>query len=606
MKILELVKNIQNKTDDNFFEKNKTQILDEISEIIKTDNHAPLLNAISEQNFYYVLSHLQYNLLKEAAAPFLAKLWYKKLISTSDKDKCAFLNSFLDDSVDIFSILMFFKEFMAEKIEVDSAFLAGWFINLAKFVEDDLAAFKFYDGIEPFCKANSKIAYEVLNILLNLDYSQNIHNLVLNILGTLRAIGFDKIDELDLQLKDSNNINMKKYYYSSFCSYFAQKEPDKKVLEDIFSQILNHNNIEIKNQAYFLAYREFLSSKKEDIKEFIIKWMVENSKNISDLSKYYCSCLLLHAVDEEKFIDDTCKTLFNIQPFNDRRIYSTFLILLKNYPDKFNPLLLNILKINSLDGLILDEYFNQEIAQNIDKKFFTELFISKNLNIRNFAQEIYINHFKILTLNQDLLLTIDDKLLELIFKEILLKIHNGDIFAKLILDLNNRIDKIENIELKSIFETEISYQSINHPIECFEVLKEAGGACELIKNCLRKIDIHFNLLNEFKDSPVNSFAFPGFYEAVEKSVIKWQKEIMEGAKEKSVFMSLIHSVELLYADKHAHRIDDGICKEEPFQEIKTSTELPKLSFIDPIYEFLKAHLLKKDVSILRKEIDNAQ
>ena len=58
LKLCTLVNNIQNNIKNNFYENYKNDILVEINNITKTDNYDVVLNIISDENFYDVLTHL--------------------------------------------------------------------------------------------------------------------------------------------------------------------------------------------------------------------------------------------------------------------------------------------------------------------------------------------------------------------------------------------------------------------------------------------------------------------------------------------------------------------------------------------------------------------
>lgn len=614
LKLCTLVNNIQNNIKNNFYENYKNDILVEINDITKTDNYDVVLNIISDENFYDVLTHLYCALHNEKIIKvFLAKLWYKKLLSLPKKNQLSFLNLVLAIEVDTFNVLAFFEEFMTNKFNLSVEFFIEWFISLGKFVENDSCAFLFYNGIAPFTENNKILALKILNKLLNMEYSEIIHNLVSIILGILRVQNFDGIKELDKLMKDTENITIQKYYYSSLVNTFCDNDVEIKELNTILKEILDKNNKEIESQAFFMAYRVFLSTKKSDVKDFISEWLITNShNNLSDLSKHYCVEFAQRAIDNPDNINSINQILINIQPISNKnkRTYKTlsFLLvkILQKYPEKFIELLENILKQNDLSVLLEEDYFMNKFIEKIDKTFFTKLFVSKNLNQRSFAQNIYIKNSDKVNLDSNIFLTVDDKLFELIFKETLLKIHYGNIFAKFIIDLNARINEIENKSFKNFLDVEISHQCINFHQGCYETLQNYNQTCKLVKTCVEKVTNYFDIINKFKDSPVNSFSFPSCYDAVKKGLIKQNNEILKETERSSVLMAFCDKIALLYGDKHAHRTAQGISDSESFTHLTHSVEIPILSFLDPISEAFRSIDLNNDVLRLRKEIIDAK
>lgn len=611
MEFYKYINSIQNKTEDNFYEKNKTIILDEINKIVETNLYNDFLKVISDENFYKVLTSLYYDLHQEnIAKAFLANLWYEKLISIPKELQINFLNLILSKEVDTFSILAFFEQFMLNKFYLSADFFVAWFINLGKFVENDYCSYLFYNGIVPFVKNNKELAFEILQRLLNQEYSDIVHSLVSIILGFLRADEFGEVVNLDTILQKSEKTSLQKFYYSSLVNTFSETDIDKDALDKVLQEIFNKNNKELEPTAFFMAFRIFSSTKKNDTKDFIIHWLNVNTNcNLSDSSKYYC---VQFARDNDEYIDDIHKILINIQPINPKNkgtykfLSFVFSKLLTNCPDKFNKLLSEILIKNDLSELLNEEHFINILVTNIDNEFFTKLFISKNLNQRRFAQEIYVKNSDKINFNNDTLLTMNDKLFELVFKETLLKIHYGNIFSKFIIDFNDCINKVENQEFQTFLYVEIPYQCINFPQGCYEKLKNYNSACDLTKISVQKVANYFETVKKYKDSPINYFSFPSCYDATVKGLIKQNKEIMDEAEKTSVFTALCNNIELLYGDKHAHRTDKGVSESEPFNHFEHSVEIPQLSFLNPISEVFKISDINREVLDLRKEITDAK
>lgn len=578
---------------------------------MELDGFIDNIQQATDNDFYKALTDLYYDShSKDISKTFLADLWYKKLLSIPKELQANFLNLILSKEVDTFSILAFFEQFMLNKFYLSADFFVAWFINLGKFVENNYCSYLFYNGIIPFVKNNKELAFEILQRLLNQEYSDIVHSLVSIILGFLRADEFGEVVNLDTILQKSEKTTYQKLYYSSLVNTFSDTDVDEKELCRILEEILNKNNIELEPIAFYMTWKIFSSTKKNSTKNFIIEWLNTNAnENLTDLSKYYC---VQFARDNDEYIDDINKILINIQPINQKNkgtykfLSFVFSKLLTNCPDKFNKLLSEILIKNDLSELLNEEHFINILVTNIDNEFFTKLFISKNLNQRRFAQEIYVKNSDKINFNNDTLLTMDDKLFELVFKETLLKIHYGNIFSKFIIDFNDCINKVENQEFQTFLDVEISYQCINFPQGCYEKLKNYNSACDLTKISVQKIANYFETVNKYKDAPVNSFTFSSCNDAAVKGLIKQNKEIMEGAEKDSVIAALCHNIELLYGDKHAHRTDMGISESESFTHLEHSVEIPLLSFLNPISEIFKATEIRKEIINLREEVANAK
>lgn len=617
VKIIELIQKLQDDNENRkFFKEHKDKITEEIQNILDSDSFENLISIIPDDEFYKYLSDLYSALLGlKIKTKFLARLWYKMYLTFNEEKRQNFLNMMLSKEVDTWDMLSLLQDFLANSISLPAEFIIEWFIKIAKFVEKDMSAFKFYNAIESYTKNNSKIAKEVLIILLDMDSSEIIHNLTAIILGKLRLMSHENTKSIDNELKNSNEITKQKCYYSSITNTYDEIEIKQDLLKSILDNILSSNYKELESQAFYIAYRLHLSGAQPvEIKNFIMDWMLKNSgTSLSDISKHYCLTFAEGIINNEKTIDDACKIITNIQPLNreSKGSFETLRFILsqiiETYPEKFNSLFKTIIQNNNPLTLFEEkEYFIDTFAQKVDKSFFTELFISKNSYERFFAQRTYTKFSVSINLDKDLIKSIDDKLFELIFKETLLKIHYGDIFARFISDINKRIGTTKSLEFQKFLDVEITHQCLNYAGNCFEMIKKIKNPCDLIKNCITKVEKYFETINQYKDSPVNSFSFPSSYDAAVKGLAKQSKELREQTEKASVFMSLCSSVEILYGNKHAHRTSEGVSESENFNHLSHSVEIPILTMINPISEIFKKHGIGDEIKALREEIANAE
>lgn len=617
VKIIELIQKLQ---DDNknrkFFRENKDKITEEIQNILDSDSFENLISIIPDDEFYKCLADLYSALLGlKIKTQFLARLWYKMYLTFNEGKRQDFLNMLLSKEVDTFDMLSLLQDFLANPIDLPAEFIIEWFLKITKFVEKDMSAFKFYNAVESYTKNNSTIAEKILTILLDMETSEVIHNLISIILGKLRLISLEKIEKIDNELKNSKDITKQKCYYSSITNTYDEIEIKRDVLNGILDDILNSNYKEIESQAFYIAYRLHLSNvQPSEIKDFIIGWMLKHTgTNLSDISKHYCLIFAQGIINDKKTINNACKIITNIQPLNpeSQGSFETLRFILSEIietsPEKFNGLFKTIIQNNNPLAIFEEkDYFIDTFAQKVDNSFFTELFISKNLKERIFAQRTYTKFNVNINLNKGLMKNIDDRFFELMFKETLLKIHYGDIFARFISDINGRIGTTECLEFQKFLDIEITHQCLNYAGNCFEMIKKIKNPCDLIKNCITKVEKYFDTINQYKDSPVNSFSFPSSYDAAVKGLAKQSKEIREQTEKASVFMSLCSSVEILYGNKHSHRTSEGISESSDFNQLSHSVEIPILTMINPISEIFKNHEIKNDIRTLREKIANAE
>lgn len=607
-KIHQYINNLQNGVSNNLSEDNIDIIYNEMLAIIKSKNYKSLVDLITKENFYSVAIDIHFDFLdKEKCDDFLSKLWYEKMLSLPLDERSEFLLKITDKNVNTFGILVIFEKFMYNKFELSSEFFTQWFIEIAKFVKNDMANFKFYNGIAPFTENNPDIALDILNKLIdhsNLEITNDIASIIL---GTLRYIKPECVSIIEQLLKTSNKIEKIKLYYMSFLSTFYRKDLTCTELQIILDQIINTENIDIQYIAFLLGYKLSLYNKNEKILNFIFNWYIKNTNiELSEQTKYYCILFVEHFMQKNKNISGIDKILSNIKNISENSkgtIHKLYLLLnniLQHYPKKFKKFFRTVLANNDI-SIVQEDYFLNNIIKSLDKNFYTELFFSSNYNERIFAQKIYIQNTQSISLNKSLMMKINDTILELIIKELLLSIYDGNTFAKLIIDINSRIDTIKNKNLLDFLEEEIIYQCINYREGCFNTLNNNKKNATFVKKCLTKIVNHFNIIDNFKDSPALNFNFADSRSAILKGIIKQNKEVQDQVKDKSL-LSFVSNVELIYGSKHAHRTIEGLSESAPFQKFGASYEIPILDSINPISQLLKRIYIDNDIKILRDKI----
>lgn len=610
MKLIELISLIE-KNDESydFYNNNKQEISNEINQLLLSDNFSTLIPLFDYEKFYDILSKLYLIIEHDNKIIFLGKLWVEFYISLDSDKKNNFLSKALDtdDTWHIIHMLDGFFEFVPD---LDSNTLINILIPLSKFCENDGANYIFYDALDKYVQKHIKSSNEILRILLKIEFNDNISILCQTILGRLRVLDKKLISDIDNYLISSYNIQYLKCYYRSLLPlYSVESEFNISFLDDI----LNKKNINLQDIAFYLAFKlhiAFVNNKQ--IQNYIFDWVLEKtSLELNDFSKYYILKLIHIRVDNYEFDSQIIiKAVINIQPIEIDKLglWNTLEYILFNFLKNENfKILLNGIITKNQDNFfkILSkfQYFKENFISTENIKLCTELFCSKDKYERKFIQILYTD-FKIKKFNLDttIIELISDNMLELIFKEILSYDLLGDSISAFIIDINMRLNKITNPNLKSLIKDEIIYQCMNYHSSCYLKLDKLEYKSDILKEALIEAKKYYEAKKSHNNSPVNSFTFPKSNEIAFRAKYIQDREIRENEFKYSVFADIISKIPILYYNKFSSFTN--LSEPTKLKTFEHSIEYPICTVLDPCRERYKRISFIQDIKLLQEIIDN--
>jgi hypothetical protein len=205
--------------------------------------------------------------------------------------------------------------------------------------------------------------------------------------------------------------------------------------------------------------------------------------------------------------------------------------------------------------------------------------ISRSRNIRKIGRELYDSN-KNVPLDDEVIKKSSDTQIELLILEFLRRPFLGELTARYFLELEKNMGE-RSKELIELFEREMVFQAINYYGECLSKWKIVEHKSELLQRVVRKAEEYFVNVEKCRELPANSFVFPEFFDAANKASREFSKKVKQSADEKSVFLKLVKTIQVLYSDRWATYVEGNLGQPSGFGHYSHSMEFPRIEEIDP-------------------------
>ncbi len=492
--------------------------------------------------------------------------------------------------------------FLLERYPLKSEYASEWFWKMTKKIGNDLSGGDFYFGIEGYAHNFPDVAHRTIELIIKQNIDDTNIFIVSILLGGIRTNKnysiTDEFTNLENIMKYSSIAQLRTTYFSSYWVTFKRNGADLLELEHVLTELINDKNQEVRERQFYLiegCIKYYPTDKK--LINFIIPWIKNNIKNISDLAQYNIISTLrwigwkFKVIDDYnivkelnrilplilpielknkgtwKELDDYLVSLFNYNnDLFDNAVYSivehsgrelieiikedylsflTHTLIESNYTEFIFPLLINEKREIRETGFIL----TQKFGLSIPKKYINNKLSDKQLYILLYSTSLY--HLASEKIG-DFLLTIEP------------------LFANLESEIKNELMK------------EMVFQAINFPGACLEKWEKKEIKSELLNTVIASAKSYFENLQKSKDLSVNSIYTPEIVKGDKEWMRNFSSKVSQGAKEKSIFLKLVRTTEVLYGNEWSiYDNNKSIHEPSRFGEYKHSFEWPRLELIDP-------------------------
>ncbi|MCK4830205.1 hypothetical protein KA005_81560 [bacterium] len=545
--------------------------------------------------FYKRVSNLQFYVgFGSKSESVVSRLWihaYQKLGSNEAKEN--FLNEILNDDTRYFWNFIRSLPGFCSKIELSASFAAGWFYGLAERVKNDLAGGGVYDGIESYASSFPSSALEIFNIYESQLSDETTRGLASFILGHIRCQRKETVQAIDDRLESSDDVDKRVCYYNSILASYKNGVITLKQLSTILDQMLSDSSEQVKDVAFWTVKRGLIT-RIANFGEFGITWFDTNcAASISGESKYHViSCMwhLCSSSREANTIDyqDANRIIAKILPVPNEHLGT--LDELSNYlcygikgADEFTETILGFIPdgITNLFCLFEHdrfEHFRSELSKVDLTHLITELIFSGDPKKCKLGF-LFLGHSKFTPYTSKTLIKAKEENIFMALKQLMKERNLNQTIAKKVQFLEPFFRKVCK-ELQNDFVNEIVIQAVNYSQGCLKEIKRFGRS-KLIKTIIARAEKYFENFKKAQNSSANGFNFPGYGEACLQANKRFNARVKKLVEEKSVFMSLVTKVQLIYGREFSFSVGQSVSDASPMAHFEKSMELPRLELIDP-------------------------
>jgi hypothetical protein len=485
--------------------------------------------------------------------------------------------------------------FLAEN-ELPARFAAGWFVAIAERLRGDMGGGGFWLGLREFAAYFPMRALEVVDLLLSDKPTAQSMWVAARLLGVCRAAASSEAEKARLATTEARWASSRQqeerlYFHRSWMSTAGERALTPAEFATLLKRVDQGSEKEFED-AFFVVTQCLASVKTTaEVRQTGLAWLRKQASSaLGPEPKFQIVAFVHNASEDQGDVDDL---LWAVQPIalehvGTWRLVETVLVKrLKEVPKT------RFLKL--FDGLAnhshgafaatfgtsgLMERLPLELTQ--DKKLADGLLANLLFSYNGHYRRLGLRLFERLptgTVSGDVFVDKEDAEVLLALLELRRSLPRPSAVADYLLLLAPYVEKA-GAELKTEYSDEVLVQAKNLPGACLKRFKAEVGKSTIIDAAVAKAEAYVAALAAASNSPLAEMAVPGFARAWKEQQRRFQNDVAEGAKERSVWAQVISEVHVLYGDEFA--VDSGgDINGTPFKESYIQIEVPSLEFIDP-------------------------
>ncbi len=499
------------------------------------------------------------------------------------------------DHEGFFPMLDALPVFLAEN-ELPARFAAKWFVTIAERLRGDMGGGGFWLGLKEFAIHFPFRALEGVDFLLSDEPTEDSMWVAARLFGVARASASSEAEKTRLadtgtRWASSRRPDERLYFHRSWMSTAGERAMTPAEFATLLEQMEQGSEKEFED-AFFVVTQCLASVKTTaEVRDTGLAWLRKRaSSGLGPQPKFQIVAFVHNASEDQGDVDDL---LWAVQPIalehvGTWRLLDTVLVkrlretsdtrFLKLFDGLANQSQGAFAAAFGTDGLM--ERLPRELAH--DKKLADGLLANLLFSYDGHRRRLGLRLFERLptgTISSDVFVGKKDEEVLLALLELRRSLPRPSAVADYLLLLAPYVEKA-SAELKAEYADEVLVQAKNLPGACLKRFKAEAGKSTIIDGAVVKADAYVAALTAASNSPLADMAVPGFTRAWREQQRRFQNDVAEGAKGRSVLAQIMTEVHVLYGDAFA--VDNGgDINGTPFKESYVQMEVPGLEFIDP-------------------------
>lgn len=485
--------------------------------------------------------------------------------------------------------------FLAEN-ELSAPFAAKWFLAIAERLRGDMGGGGFWQGLREFAAHFPLRTLDVVDLLLSDKPTDQSMWVAARLLGVCRAASSSETEKARLATTEtkwaaSRRPEERLYFHRSWMSTAGERAltpTEFAVLRERMEQ-----GSEKEFEDAFFVITQILASVKTtpDVRTVGLGWLRQHaSATLGPEPKFQLAAFVQNASKDQGNVDDLLPAIqpIALEHVGTWRLLETVLVKrLKEVPNTHFLNLFDALASDSQGAFAvafgtsgLMERLPRELAH--DKKLTNGVLANLLFSYGGHRRRLGLRLFERLptgTISTDVYAGKREDEVLLALLELRRSLPRPAVVADYLLLLAPFMEKA-SAELQAEYGDEVLVQAKNLPGECLRRFKAEAGKSTIIDGMVAKAEAYVAALKAVAGSPIAEMAVPGFDRAWKEQQRRFQNNVAEGAKDRSVWAQIVSEVHILYGDQFA--VDHGgDLSGTPFKKSYVQTEVPSLDFIDP-------------------------
>lgn len=594
-----------------YFEQNRGDIKEELQLLL--DNQVEI-HCLTDQmfpegiqvdgDFYSRFANAHYCLGREEVShQILGRVLTDAYQRLSQQDGENLLELLPSDHHTIFLVLPSLPAFLSHTVLRDE-FVAAWFLTLAGKVSGDLAGGPFFEGVYEYAVHFPGEGLKVLETYKRDKFEGRRLDLAAIILGGIRIcvdqgkIEKPKIGLIEDKFRRHPNISYRRCFNRSWIGYVKGGTVSAEVLLSALTEMMEWTVDDIDDAFWVLA--QCTSSRVGDplFLEMAIKWFRQRATpDLPQGARATIVNLGIRLIEKTKIPGsgvtgaDIDTLLLAIQPVtkdqqNILRTFELYLVeRLKDDKKEFEAFLRELASRSSgyLSELIEGNQFNSLVSKlsNAEPRaLITNLILSEKIFERRLGMAL-LEKIQISGLDETIFKKIaNKKKLQILLLEIARSPFTAEVTSRIFLLLLPIYEKTEP-ELKEEFGDEMAFQAINYPGACYGAWKQISNPTPILVEVLAKTKTYFDGIDKIQLCSGGRVTFPEWSLAVKEWERRFSNEVSTGARNASVFASLVRHIDIIYGSEWSIAGAQRISDPRPMTRFSHGMEVPRLEILDP-------------------------
>jgi hypothetical protein len=537
-----------------------------------------------------------------ASKELIGLLWMHFIESSESEDKEALLMQLTEVENFAFWTAVQSMPLVFASVKLPAPFFADLLRKIGERVAGDMAGGDFYRAVEEFGLHQAERSMAVARVFAKSEDDDLAISLLAILLGTAKVAAknnpavFEESQKLVAELEGAHSRSASRSLLRSTATSFILGATDHRQLKQVLQHASNSGDWALEELFLILARTAASGTKDEEFIDMALSWWKEHVGPATPTTSKYRFFLglnqMLSSIRKAGLVPNVPNQLSVLlqslplgpsesQLSRELQYYlveamsedgTAVFAFLENWAEKDSAGLTKCIQDDSM------QYLLSVMNPRMKSTFMTRCMLADSAGVRKVGHVLFAED-ESTVIDQDQCTKATDAQLEILILETIRRPMLGPQTERFYSSLIPVYVARES--LCDFFVRHMTEQAINFPGACLEVWSKHVVSDGNYAAVVERANDYFHNLKKTSVLSANGFAFPEFRDAARIGFREFSNRVAKGAKEKSIFLQLVKSVQLLYGRRWATYYDGKIGPVSETKEVSHEIESPRLEEIDP-------------------------